>query len=707
MAAVFLVLLYNSPSSLVLYWTGNNVFSLLKNGIQKTKYPKPISLILVAILCYFVCFYLLFIHKGRIVRRVEFASIFALVPFLPLLYKFLDRIKKPSLVTSRNKEDNQNLRIFLFSLFVLFLLGGLVIPSSLIASSVQEFSFIENYTSPLPFILNTALQSVGIFLLWPLCIYSIFPQNIKRKLAKLAAAFAIASVINVFLFPGSYGSLSLLFIFSQKFKASGIQHLLNWLVIIIIVFPVFLSVRRTGKIIGPVLVITICTFMLVSIVNLIKIRNEFKLFQSMTDKNRSMTDETVYQFSTEGKNVLVITLDRGISRFIPFIFEEKPELYNSFDGFIWYKNTVSFGGYTNFGVPGLFGGYEYTPLEMQERKDVPLVEKHNEALLLLPKLFLEHDFRVTVTDPPYANYSLTPDLNIFADYPQITAVNIIGKYADLWAKNKNMEVLQIAELIKTKLIRFSLFKFVPLIFKNFVYEDGIWLSAERKSKNIPSGTLDNYIALDVLPDITKTSEAFFNTYNVLSNNLTHEPHLLQPPDYTPSNEIAEKAPGTILEEEHYHVNIAALLLLGKWFDFLRENGVYNNTRIIVVSDHGRDLYSEFPDNIVLPDGHCLEFYAALLLVKDFGAHGELTANDSFMTNADVPLIALKDIIENPVNPLTGKILESDKSNGVYITTSELWRTTAHQKYQFNIKSDEWLHIHDNIFDPENWRQVRK
>ena len=36
MALLFLILLYNSPSALVLYWTGNNLFSLIKNLIQKS-----------------------------------------------------------------------------------------------------------------------------------------------------------------------------------------------------------------------------------------------------------------------------------------------------------------------------------------------------------------------------------------------------------------------------------------------------------------------------------------------------------------------------------------------------------------------------------------------------------------------------------------------------------------------------------------------
>jgi hypothetical protein len=43
MAALFLVLLYNSPSGMVLYWTCNNLFSLVKNIVMKliSKNKKP------------------------------------------------------------------------------------------------------------------------------------------------------------------------------------------------------------------------------------------------------------------------------------------------------------------------------------------------------------------------------------------------------------------------------------------------------------------------------------------------------------------------------------------------------------------------------------------------------------------------------------------------------------------------------------------
>jgi YidC/Oxa1 family membrane protein insertase len=93
MAAVFLVLLYNSSSALVLYWTGNNIFSLVKNGIQKTKHPKKIAFVMVTLFCFLLDIFLLFFHKGTISKRLCLFFILTVIPFLPLLYKLFNRIK--------------------------------------------------------------------------------------------------------------------------------------------------------------------------------------------------------------------------------------------------------------------------------------------------------------------------------------------------------------------------------------------------------------------------------------------------------------------------------------------------------------------------------------------------------------------------------------------------------------------------------------
>lgn len=44
-------------------------------------------------------------------------------------------------------------------------------------------------------------------------------------------------------------------------------------------------------------------------------------------------------------------LDRAMGQYVPYIFNEKPELKEQFSGFTYYSNVISFGGQTNFGAP--------------------------------------------------------------------------------------------------------------------------------------------------------------------------------------------------------------------------------------------------------------------------------------------------------------------------------------------------------------------
>jgi hypothetical protein len=90
------------------------------------------------------------------------------------------------------------------------------------------------------------------------------------------------------------------------------------------------------------------------------------------------------------------------------------------------------------------------------------------------------------------------------------------------------------------------------------------------------------------------------------------------------------------------------------------------------------------------------------MIKDFSAKNSdtLTVDTSFMTNADAALFAALGIAAE--NPFTGKALEPDKADGVDITTIDALSTYRHSKYGYNIGDNEWLHVHDNIFDPANW-----
>jgi hypothetical protein len=345
-----------------------------------------------------------------------------------------------------------------------------------------------------------------------------------------------------------------------------------------------------------------------ALINMVTIYREYSAFAELRSTEPELSPgEPVYRFSKTGKNVLIIMLDRAIGGYVPYILREKPSLVSALAGFTWYPNSVSFGGWTLFGAPPLFGGYEYTPLEMQKRDSEPLVKKHNESLLVLPRLFSEIGYKVTVTNPPWANYRFSSDLSIFDEYPEIFAKNSIGAYSTGWLKkNPGVQSQSVAGSLQNNLIRYSIFKCASPVLRELLYDNGEWLTlidSGRLRGSLPKSMLDNYISLDILPEITLIEKDSANTFTVLVNDITHEPGFLEEPDYTvPVLREQLSAPKKHLRPKHYHVNMAAFLLLAKWFDFLKEKGVYENTRIIIASDHGGNLHSYYRNNIILPNG---------------------------------------------------------------------------------------------------------
>jgi hypothetical protein len=126
---------------------------------------------------------------------------------------------------------------------------------------------------------------------------------------------------------------------------------------------------------------------------------------------------------------------------------------------------------------------------------------------VLPKLFLDSGYSVTVMDPPYANCSRTSDLRIFNDYPEIRAENVItDKYSDAWLLKDGGFSVSYSRVLKSELIRFLFFKIMPFVFRNFIYDHGHWLKTSNiKTTSLPQPTMQNYAALALLPGLTAIS----------------------------------------------------------------------------------------------------------------------------------------------------------------------------------------------------------
>ncbi|MDR1029884.1 MAG: hypothetical protein LBL76_03320, partial [Treponema sp.] len=577
-------------------------------------------------------------------------------------------------------------------------ISGLFLPSMLIASSPQEFSYIDNNT-PLFFIVHTLTKALGFFIFWPLCLFFLFSN--KRTFAITGLILCFSALCNAFLFPGNYGILTLDMVFADGVGHSFYEMLINIAVLCIpIGFIVFLFLKGFYKIITPLTAISSIVILILSIKNMLFIQTEYrKTTEFHIGKQSELSVEPLFHLSKTGKNTIVLMLDRAMNSFVPFIFEELPELKERYSGFVYYPNTLSFNGYTRLGAPPIFGGYEYIPTELNKRDTVPVVKKHNEALLLMPVIFSQAGYEVTVTDPPYPNYSFKEDLRLYDPYPEIKAYITDSEYTGTWLKENNMVLPSQSDVLKRNILWYSILKIAPLFSREGIYQQGGWFASFSGYKL--TNTLNGYAVLDFLPRLTDFKAEKENTALIMVNNTTHNPSLMQAPDYRPVLQVSNYGTSPYAKESEYHGNVSALLRLADWFDFLKQEDAYDNTRIIIVADHGAQKNYVSPKNQELSVN--IDNFNPLLLVKDFYASSSIETNHTFMTNADVPFLAFQGQIENPVNPFTGRKISTElKNNPLYVACSGGIHLEDPEATQIILDPEKDFYVHDNIFDFNNW-----
>ena len=709
-AFVFLILLYKSPSCLVIYWTLNNIFSLFKNLLIKMHNPLRKFYLSGCIVIFLFIIYLLFFMPSRVFSKrilvICIVSIFYFIPFIIKLYNNI--VNKYFNLALKNKNK---FFLLLFSCLSMVILSGLYIPSSVISTSPGEFSFIDSFSSPFIYIIHSSLFYFGFFFLWPVCIYLLFSEKIKFFLSFSFLFIAILSIIFTLFFSGNYGIIDNIFNFETTavLKSSAINSFLSLILIIPIIFfsLIFFKYNKISAL-SSFFMIIIISFIIISFVNILKIDKSFKQLRIQHNQNEEISSlKPIFSLSKNNNNIIVIMADASISGFVPYIFNDHQCLYEQFSGFTLFPNTASFSNHTLLAVPPLWGGYEYSPMEMNKKSSIPLVDKHNEALLVLPLLLSNTGFKVTVTDPSWANYSWIPDNSIYDKYDDITAFNTMKRYTDIWYNlNEKENSLVNSSRIKRNIIWFSFLKINNPLLRSIIYDSGWYWSTENMGTSLIN-FINSYAVLDFLPFLTEFDSKYPSAL-LITNETTHDAAYFNESPFKVSSTPVKMGISKFSDDINYHTNTALYIKLGSWFDLLKENGVYDNTRILIVADHGKGILGVVSEKPIANTKEIAESYNPVLLFKDFYQNEPLKINNDFMTNADVPSVILKELIENPKNPFTGNPINTDvKNDGIYISTNHIPMADAHGKYTFNIKNNQWLFIKDSIFEPSNWRVVDK
>ena len=664
-AGIFLVLLYNSPSGLVFYWTCNNIFSLIKN----------------------------------------------------LIPAGADKKAEEKSDTSRSD------LIFLLCGIYNSILVGLMIPSALIGSSTAEFVDMYHMVSPAVYLIFSAALSLGTFLLWPKVFYSLSSSRAKKVFAVIAVALSVLFTADYAIFGKEYGTMSPA-LFYRVMNYSVEDTLVLGITVIALIGVLVFVLRKYITAAAPLIVLAgILSVTVVSISSIAGISSNYKALSYLSDQQ----DYATLELTSEGENVVVIMLDRACGYIVPYCFNERPELEEQFSGFTFYPNTLSFGAHTNIAAPALYGGYDYTPMSLNARAEEPLSAKHDEALKVLPVLFLDNGFDVTVCDPSYAGYQEIPDLSVFDDYPEIRTFITNGRFNGM----KDREFSELTSMWERNFFCYGFFRVMPPFLHGLFYDDGhynipgfygeyqfvpISTGSGNQAKGYDPEFMDAYSVLESLPQMTEISDSGTGSYTLLVNYTTHTEAILREPDYVPEfyvdNTEYDRDNADRFDEGDFTLNwqlsayqdtMAAFIKLGEWFDYLRDLGIYDNTRIIIVSDHGNDLYVNDP---MIGDGITAEFYNPILMVKDFDAEGFEVCED-LATNADVPYLAVEGLMEDPVNPFTGNpiIRNTDYDEPLYVFASHECYITSNNGNTF--LPGPWYIVRDDMRDIGNWESAEQ
>ena len=741
MAVIFLVLLYNSPSGLAFYWTLNNVFSMLKNLFYRFKRPAfvlaCVSAVTGGILLFYVNTFYRSISHGRTVKL----SLLCLALIIPwIVMAFRGKNAKPlSESFDKLQFTGDKKALFILSGIFLTVFTGLLIPSSVIKTSPAEFIDVISYRSPNYYVITAALIAAGLFIVWGSIFYSLSKPSVKTLISYIWWSLCPAGAVTYMFFGTNLGNMSTDLIYDEGLVFTSSQKLINITVLLFTVAAAVLIATVFKKITQALAFAFVATALTMGIINMVTIERAFNRVSLGSD-----SDLARIPLSTTGQNVMVIMLDRAPGYFVPIIFNEIPELYQQFDGFTYYPNTLSFGSHTKFAAPALFGGYEYTPEAICANMDQTLVDKHDEALSVLPVLFRDNGYEVTICDPPFAGYEWTPVLDVFSGdtYEGIDSYITKGRFLDI-----SSEFFERQEAMwERNFFCYSIFKTSPLILQETLYDQGDYNQAdagfvsgnsgeeefttpqtvfsESRSTGVSQVFMNAYTVLTNLDLITNVNDEDVNTFMYINNVTPHNTMMLSEPEYAPA-EVVDNLEFDMEHEDrfnvsingyslnmhtapamqHYQCNAASYIQLGRYFDYLREMGVWDNTRIIIVSDHGPTT-DMFGGTTIIRDVN-MESFNCLLMVKDFGSTGFNVCED-FMTNADVPYLTTLGVIDNPVNPFTGNPLTMDGKTDwpMLIYDSEDWNVddsaiAGPDAYAFST-GDWYAFTGDRIFDESSW-----
>lgn len=594
--------------------------------------------------------------------------------------------------------------IYIFSTLTLVSLVYLYLPITVFLTSPGDIGIHMNY------LIQNNLHSVMVILLLSGALYSFaFSPRMKSLLSSGSLVALSLGLIYSYIYPFGYPMMNGLVFEKIPISRSDLvfRSLLDIITVIFSVSSIVWCLKRFGGkrvLTGIVVVhISLATAAAVSIIR-----------DATPQKKEQKGIEDVFSPLTYSKthpNVLILFLDRFMGGFVERILADEPNLPEMLDGFVWFPRTVAAGENSIAGIHPLLGGYDYTPQEINKRGK-PLRDVCAESYAILPYNFSKNGYSVHFVNPSGLGFTLDGDCS-FLEIDGVHCTHTPARIAQNLAEQRGIPLNVLAQSSYANLlVLLGSMRSVPYVFRAVLHERGPWQPFLDHSAGT---TFKEWAELKSLAQMSRTDSQTPNL-NILFNNLPHEPYFLDEecqPSLAPieiSDEEARRIGfSSSFAVQHYLGARCSLRLVANYLNWLKKEGVYENTKIIIVSDHGivgpvLDHSSRaIKGNTVASD---FVRSRSVLFVKEANAQGPIRVSEEFLPNAEVPRIACEEI-DGCINPfIRNKTIESHGRKKPWIVSFVPWQYSLQEKTRFVIENQMVLDG-ENPYESRAWLLLKR
>ncbi len=540
-----------------------------------------------------------------------------------------------------------------------------------------------------------AVLLLAAFVLWKLV------QN-RQSLVLVSVAAVLVLVLYQYILPNNFGELdkTILGNADQLKKIPAFFYCLDVVILCAAGIAAGVIVRRYPvQCRSCIAVILICLCGFAGVKSIKYAFSEKPVAAVAGDSVRLPADnDLINGYSSTGKNVVLIVADMFSGGYMERIFQECPEYREKLSGFTWKRNMLAAATETATSMPSIFAGEEYLPLAMNSMPGSG-DEKVNSAASSLFRQAEKQGYKVTVVNGSAA-YLEGATL-------EGTASSELEPYERYWEKVRDIRSDSERKVNQPHLFTMlTIFQGAPYFLKPVIYNDGGWLIFSRVALfwYVRSHVFNEYSFLDLLPEISN-SDAQGNTFKYFHSCFTHIPYGVGEEgtlvDFN-SQYPDEVHKSFIFGESAYYSAKKFIALIVAYTDWLKANGLYDNTTIILVSDHGND-YSD--NNPLAPEGiesalprDTFNRLNSLFMVKPARASGSVKVDDTFASNGDINAALQKALGLQP-SYVGSNVHVGVSPRADFVSSRSNFRTDGVAKYTI-------YKVTDSITDPKNW-QVTK